>query len=166
MRVLTLIAAAVLAMPVAAREAAFDPVPILACLADQDSTDSCVGAGAQACIDVPVGGEVTERLIACHQAEYQWWEGLLQADTAELLADEIAGDQIIAESARFSGRPPAAPLLEGVLEHFTLWRDGLCAYEALQFWGIEAEPYVLAECLMRLTGDQVLTLRRIAAGGG
>ena len=166
MRVWALIMASVLAMPAAAQESAFDPFPILACLTDQDRTDSCVGTGALACMDAPGGGAVTERLIACHQAEYAWWEGLLQAEAADMLDVEAAADRILAASPHLSGRPPAAPLLAGTLAHFTLWRDSQCAYEALQFWGIEAEPFVQAECLMRLTGDQVLTLRRIAAGGG
>ena len=83
-----------------------------------------------------------------------------------MLETEAGVDADLATLPRFADRPAGAPLLQSALESFAGWRDSLCAYEALQFWSTDGEAFALAECRMRLTGDMVLTLRRIAASGG
>ena len=166
MRIAALILAAALAIPVGAKAQGFDPAPVLACLEDPMRDESCIGAGALACIDAPDDDAVTDRLTACHQGELAWWDGLLQREGAAMLLAQAGIDADLATLPRFADRPAGAALLQSTLESFAAWRDSLCAYEALQFWNTDGEAFTLAECRMRLTGDMVLNLRRIAAGGG
>ena len=161
---LVALAATALAAGATAQVPGFDPAPILACLDDPVRDESCVGAGALACMAQGSGG--TDRLTECHQAELAWWEGLLQQEGAAMLQAQAGVDADLATLPRFAERPAGAPLLQAVLESFADWRESLCAYEALQFWSTDGEAFTHAECRMRLTGDMVLTLRRIAAGGG
>ena len=166
MRIAALILAAALAWPAGASAQGFDPAPILACLDDPARDESCVGEGALACMTDPDDESFPDRLTACHQAELAWWEGLLQQEGAAMLQAQAGADADLATLPRFADRPAGAPLLQSALGRFAGWRDTLCAYEALQFWNTDGEAFARAECRMRLTADMVLTLRRVAAGGG
>ncbi len=161
MRSIIALATCLAAQPVAAQEVAFDPAPLLACL-DSGAGNDCIGIAATACTTQPGARDA----VPCMMAEYAFWDNALREDFQTLLEAEITGDMILADIPRFADRPAAAPLLTEMQDHWTTWRETMCAYEALQGWNTDGEAFNEAFCLMYQTGVQVLMLRRLAAGGG
>ncbi|MCC5984376.1 MAG: DUF1311 domain-containing protein [Rhodobacteraceae bacterium] len=161
MRKIIALAAIVAASPLLAQEVEFDPAPVLACLESGAGAD-CIGTAASACTVQPDARDAVE----CMMAEYAFWNSALRADFQILYEGEIAADMMLADLPRFADRPEAAPLLAAMQGHWQAWRDALCAYEALQGWNTDGEAFNRALCLMHVTGTQVLTLRRLAMGGG
>lgn len=161
MRRIIALTAIVAAPPALAQEVALDPAPLMACL-DNGAGSDCIGTAATACTVAPGARDA----VPCMMAEYTFWESALREDFQVLLEAEIAGDMILADLPRFADRPEAAPLLVEMQGHWQAWRDSLCAYEALQGWNTDGEAFNRALCLMHVTGEQVLTLRRLAMGGG
>ncbi len=144
-----------------AQEVPFDPAPIQHCL-ESDPGPDCIGLGATACATAMGGtGAAT-----CMMAEYAFLESVLRDDFYFLYEGELAADMILADLPRFAERPAGAPLLAEMQDRWMAWRETLCAYEALQGWNTDGEAFNEALCLMQLTGEKVLTLRRLAMGGG
>ncbi|KPQ06545.1 MAG: hypothetical protein HLUCCA12_09685 [Rhodobacteraceae bacterium HLUCCA12] len=141
----------------------FSPRSVESCL-DQGGWRDCIGAAANACMEATEGGYATPVIAGCLSAEHEWWDSELNARYSEL--QDRARD-IDAEPA-IEGMPPRPSEAEALREMQRAWiayRDATCRYEELQWWGGTGASGAYIGCLMRLTGEQALTLRSYLAEG-
>jgi uncharacterized protein YecT (DUF1311 family) len=158
MRAFLVIAGLVLAAPAAAQEELpFSPAETEACLGSTDGLlrDVCVGLSAAACINAP-GGYTTVGMGFCLSQEADYWDGRLNAAYQSLMAFEESADAEMAELG--SAAPPMAPALQEMQRAWIAFRDTTCQYEVTQWGGGTGQGPAFADCRMRTTAQQALTL--------
>lgn len=139
---------------------------------DAQQLNSCVQAGGgSACIGTtldgcmqPLGGWSTPAHQACVGAEYEWWDGYLNA----VYRDAVARSRGVDARSSTEGtpnRPSDEEALRGMQRAWIGYRDAACNYTQLQWWGGTGASGAFGECLTRLTAEQALTLGRILADG-
>jgi uncharacterized protein YecT (DUF1311 family) len=145
------------ALPARGQELSFSAEPTEACLAAADAAarEACVGRAAEACIDTP-DGYTTVGMGFCLGRELEFWDGRLNAAYRALMAREEAVDAEM-ESLGTAAPSPAEALRE-MQRAWMAFRDAACAYERSQWGGGTGGGPASAECMMRLTAEQALTL--------
>lgn len=163
MRICLALGFVALAFPAAAEGLKFSPRVVETCL-EQDGWRDCIGSAAQACMEESESGYTTPGIQGCLSAEYEWWDAELNARYRELQAHA----QIVDAEAPIEGLPPRpsdADALRDMQRAWIAYRDATCRYEELQWWGGTGASGAYVGCLMRLTGEQALTLRSYLAEG-
>ncbi|MCU0908716.1 MAG: lysozyme inhibitor LprI family protein [Rhodobacteraceae bacterium] len=151
------VALAVLAVPAAAQEIAFSPAATEACLtAAPADPATCIGHAADACMLDTDGGETTVGMGACLAAERDWWAARLATAEAAVAAAVAAEDTEMAGIG--ATVPPLAPALDAMRAAWAAWRDAACDWERVQWGGGTGQGPATAACLMRITGEQALSL--------
>lgn len=110
------------------------------------------------------GGYTTPGMAGCLDAEREYWDGELNAAYGELRA---RAQQFDADPP-IEGLPPRPSSVDALRDMQRAWiafRDASCRYEQLQWWGGTGASGAYTGCLMRLTGEQALTLRSYLAEG-
>ena len=163
MRVLLALGLAALAFPAAAEGLKFSPRAVETCIA-QGGWRDCIGTAANACMEETEGGYTTPGMAGCLDAEREYWDGELNAAYGELRA---RAQQFDADPP-IEGLPPRPSSVDALRDMQRAWiafRDASCRYEQLQWWGGTGASGAYTGCLMRLTGEQALTLRSYLAEG-
>lgn len=150
---------AVLGAPAAAQDIAFSPAPTEACLAAAPADpDTCIGHAADACMLETDGGDTTVGMGVCLSAELDWWAARLAA------AESAVAEAAAATDAEMAGIGAAVPLqvpaFDAMRAAWAAWRDAACDWERVQWGGGTGQGPATAACLMRITGEQALTLER------
>ena len=124
----------------------------------------CIGVAAEECQANNFGGESTVGMGFCFGAEWEWWDGRLNAAYGKLVARETADDKDMAD---LSYVPKKLPALKQMQRAWIPYRDALCEYEAVQWGGGTGGGPATSACLMGETARQAMILEdRIAEGEG
>ena len=128
------------------------------CLLTSDDTRQCIGIGSQTCSQVEEGGFSTQGMVGCMIAERDAWDSLLNAEYQQARGFAQALDvRDRADAPEYAIR---AGQLRDAQRAWIPFRDANCRMEA-GAWGQGTFAQVLmAECLMRMTGERALDLRR------
>lgn len=157
------LALAALAFPAGAEGLNFSPRAVETCL-EAGGGRECIAASAEACMEATEGGYSTAGMNGCLAAAHEWWDGELNARYAELQARarDIDAQEPI-EGMR--PRPSDVQALRDMQRAWIAFRDASCQYDALQWFGGTGASTTYLACLMRMTGEQALTLRRLLGEG-
>lgn len=136
----------------------FSPAVIEACL-ERGEGRACVGASVDPCTETSPAGGSTIGIAACIEAERAWWDDQLNAAYRQRLA---LARQIDAEAPvpGMRQRRSDVEALRVMQRAWIVFRDATCAFEGNQWWGGTGMSGAISACLMRLTGEQTLYLRR------
>lgn len=141
-----------------ASDLVFSPTQTETCLSASPESEMalCIGASAEACMEATPGGGSTVGMAGCIEAEWQYWDGRLNAVYKRAMA---AAKQTDAEMAGLgSAAPKQAPALRDMQRAWIAFRDARCGYEqSLWGGGTGGGPAALG-CMMSLTGEQTLFL--------
>lgn len=158
---LTILLAALIAVPATAAEFSFDPAPTEQCLAtlpDDAQGYDCIGRAATACMEQP-GGETTIGMGFCLDAELGLWDDKLNGAYQALRADLTAQD---------ADRTNAAiSLSDSARDMQRAWigfRDARCSFEAAQWQGGTGSSPAFLGCAMTMTAEQTLYLWSVLHG--
>lgn len=158
---LTILLAALIAVPATAAEFRFDPAPTERCLAtlsDDAQGYDCIGRAATACMEQP-GGETTIGMGFCLDAELGLWDDKLNGAYQALRADLTAQD---------ADRTNAAiSLSDSARDMQRAWigfRDARCSFEAAQWQGGTGSSPAFLGCAMNMTAEQTLYLWSVLHG--
>ncbi|MGY6706450.1 lysozyme inhibitor LprI family protein [Roseinatronobacter sp.] len=158
---LTILLAALIAVPVSAADFSFDPAPTELCLAavsDDAQGYDCIGRAATACMEQP-GGDTTIGMGFCLDAELDHWDGRLNGAYQALRADLTAQD---------ADRTNAAiSLSDSARDMQRAWigfRDARCSFEAAQWQGGTGASPAFLGCAMTMTAEQTLYLWSVLQG--
>jgi len=163
MRILMALGLVALAFPAAAEGLKFSPRAVETCL-EQGGGNECIGLAAQACMEETEGGYSTPVIGGCLDAERAFWDDLLNTAYGEL---RVRSQEIDAQEP-YEGLPPRPSDIDALRDMQRAWiayRDASCRYEELQWWGGTGASGAYIGCLMRMTGEQTLTLRSYLAEG-
>ena len=155
-----------LAEPAAAdeRPVSYDPGVLADCLsAAEGATDeaSCIGRGAQACMEKTDAGGSTVGMGFCLGAELKDWDVRLNQVYGVLRGREKAMDDEMA-SYKTQGTPTVpqiAPALKTMQRAWIAYRDAACAYEVTHWGGGTGGGPAWSGCMMDLTARQAIALR-------
>ncbi len=154
MRVWALIVASVLAMPASAEEVVFDPAPLEACWAEQESAITCAGQGSGPCMEATLYGASNRGMTECMAAELAWWRGLMARLLDDLRATEAAFDAEPAGPGVYN--PPSARAgLERTHALWEAWKTARCNYEVIELLGSTLLGPMSVGCRLELTHAQV-----------
>jgi uncharacterized protein YecT (DUF1311 family) len=92
----------------------------------------------------------------CYDKELAFWDARLNAAYGALMEIEKAGDAELKELG--SAAPSTSAALREMQRAWIGYRDAACAYELSQWGGGTGGGPATADCLMRLTAAQALTL--------
>ncbi|MEM6620274.1 MAG: lysozyme inhibitor LprI family protein [Pseudomonadota bacterium] len=144
--------------PVAAQAVVYDPAHTTACLTNAprpDTRHACIGRAAERCMENTPGGQSTVGIVACLDAERQWWDARLNAAYAD--ARTHAARMDVANQLP-TGVTPTPTLLRDMQRTWITFRDQKCGYEvALWGPGTGAGPAGV-RCLMITTAEQAIFL--------
>lgn len=152
-----------LAAPASAEGLKFSAQAVQTCL-DDGGWQNCVGVAASACMEASQGGYSTPVMAGCMDAEREYWDGQLNVAYGDLRARA----QLFDADPPIDGLPPRPSDTDALRDMQRAWiayRDATCRYEELQWWGGSGASGAYIGCLMRLTGEQTLTLRSYLAEG-
>ena len=146
--------------PGAAQELSFDPLlieereegrPELA------EREQCIGVAASACMENTEGGHSTMGMNGCLDAEWQYWDGRLNAHYSQAMAQakDFDADMATAENGLLS----AEETLRGMQRAWIAFRDAKCDYVRSQWSGGTGQGPAMLSCLMVETGRQALWLQ-------
>lgn len=153
------------ARPAVAQDILYSDDATRACLtAAQDAVaqEACIGASANACMSANDLGGTTMGMGGCLDREYQYWDGLLNAYYQTAIARAKKMD---AEVRAYT--PEAAVAEQTLREMQRAWipyRDAACDFERAQWGGGTGGGPAAVGCLMRMTGEQALSLGRFGYG--
>ncbi len=145
---------AVFPVAAAAQDLPFEPDRIEACL-EAGEAEQCIGRAAEHCASTP-DGSTTVGLGFCYGQERDWWDARLNRVYGDLMDQEKAIDDEMAEIG--SRAPKRAPALLSMQRAWIVFRDAACSYEYTQWGGGTGGGPANAACLMKLTGQQTLLL--------
>ncbi|MGQ0563647.1 MAG: lysozyme inhibitor LprI family protein [Gemmobacter sp.] len=149
----------------AAQDLSFDPAATQTCLDEADWTEGppydCVGEAANACMST-TDGSTTVGMGFCLDAEWQWWDARLNRVYADLMAQDKAADDAMAEAG--TTVPSLADNLRAMQRAWIPFRDAACDYEMAQWGGGTGQGPALVGCLMMETGRQTLSMEARLGG--
>ncbi len=149
---------ALLAGPALAQDIPFSPEATESCLAgaeDALAREGCIGKAADACMEAP-GGDTTYGMGFCLNAEYEFWDGRLNAAYQKLMASE---EEAAAELKDLgSAAPSPAEALRKMERAWVAYRDAACEYEYSQWGGGTGGGPASVGCMLNLAGRQALAL--------
>lgn len=134
-----------------AQDLVFSPQDTLDCIASGQPMEGCVGASAEACVEV--NGYATVVESACYSREAEWWDGRLNAVYREVMRQSREMD-----SENGSYAPSQAEALRDMQRAWIGYRDATCSFEASQWGGGTGAGPAYNACILRLTADQVIYL--------
>lgn len=141
---------------VMAQDLVFSAAATEACLEISQEPRACIGISAQACMAQTEGGYSTVVMGGCLDREREFWDERLNTAYAAVMAEARAAD---AEAAQTGQRPSGqAEALRDMQRAWIAFRDAACAYEYSTWGGGTGAGPAGTACLMRLTGEQALTL--------
>jgi uncharacterized protein YecT (DUF1311 family) len=155
-----LLAMTVLSSAAVAQEAVFSPDATATCVGDQGD-ESCIGLSADQCMEATVGGYSTVGMNACLEEERAWWDGQLNEVYQAILANSKARDTESSDP----NMPSAEDTLRTMQRDWIAYRDSVCNFEILDWYGGTGAQAAWLGCQMRLTGEQTLYLQSWAYGG-
>lgn len=164
MRVLALMLALFLPLPVQGQEVNFDPSTIEPCI-EQGGWIDCIGLAANACMDETDGGHTTLGMVACIAQETAWWDGDLKATYNLILQRDLEDDSTFVSDPGMEARPSMADAIREIHSGWPMFRDASCRYEELRWWGGSGARLAGAGCILRMTGEQALRMRSYLAEG-
>jgi uncharacterized protein YecT (DUF1311 family) len=127
--------------------------------ADVDAKAECLGSMSTACMETEDDGQTTMGMTWCMSAEANVWDGYLNQEYQTARKWAKAADEI--EAASF---PNFAVRAEALLKAQRAWiafRDAECGLEYAQWGAGSMRNIAYADCLMRMTAERALDLRRI-----
>ncbi|WP_252943246.1 lysozyme inhibitor LprI family protein [Oceanicola sp. 502str15] len=148
------------APPAMAQELSFDPLLIEECeegrpeLAERAQ---CIGTAANACMENTEGGGSTMGMNGCLEAEWQYWDGRLNAHYREAMARAKAFDADMATAE--NGLLSTADTLRDMQRAWIAFRDAKCDFIRAQWTGGTGQGPAMLSCLMDETGRQALWLQ-------
>jgi len=135
----------------------------LAAAGEEGDGRACIGLSARRCMEESEGGDTTVGMGVCLGRELEEWDRRLNAHYRALMARERREDE---EMRRIgASAPQKAPALRAMQRAWIDYRDARCAYIAAQWGGGTGAGPAGAECLMRMTAEQALFLRRMLEEG-
>lgn len=156
LRASLLCAGLALCAPAQAEQIRFDTDQMTACVEAGGGQD-CVGIAVDACME-RLGGWSTPAHQACSWAEYEWWDGYLNA-VYQRAVTRSRGIDATSGTQGTPDRPSDEEALRVMQRAWIAYRDATCTYEQLQWWGGTGASGAHSECLTRVTADQALLLR-------
>ena len=136
----------------------YDPSILQTCLAQnetQGDQSSCIGLGAASCLEGEAG-KSTVGYGACMSAEWQDWDDRLNEIYSVVLQQQRTfGEDLKAHNPAF---PNPDEVMRDMQRAWISYRDLACEWEYLQWSGGTGAGPASAECMMRLTAEQVLFL--------
>lgn len=149
--------------PAMAQEAPrYDPGILAACLEGAGTAETalrdCVGLGSTRCMADP-GGETTLGMVGCLRDEAADWDRRLNEHYGRAIRAITTVDVEIGSDPQAG---PVAPLLRQAQRDWIAFRDSACGFERLRYRGGSLGGPASQDCLLRLTAEQALRLRRIA----
>lgn len=124
-----------------------------ACLAEGGYAEDCVGLSANQCMTDTVGGESTAGMGGCLDAEWQYWDGRLNAAYGTAMEQATSMDKDKMDFA-----PSQAEALRAMQRLWIPYRDGQCDYVRSQWGAGTGGGPASIQCLMDLTARQALFL--------
>lgn len=133
------------------------------CLANsetQQEKSECIGRAANACMMDTPGGSSTYAMGGCISLELEFWDTRLNANYQSARKPAQAMDADAMQHA-----PSMANALRDMQRAWIPFRDATCTFEAAQWGGGTGAGPAYAGCLLRMTGEQALTLEFSGLGG-
>lgn len=124
---------------------------------DDPQWQSCVGLASDACMDMP-GGYTTVGMSECVNSEYQFWDRRLNQTYQTVLSDAEKMDQEMADLG--SAAEKQVPYLREMQRNWIAYRDAACQFERSRWGGGTGGGPASANCMLRLTADQVFWLQQ------
>ena len=115
--------------------------------------EECVGASARVCMENTPGGDSTYGMSGCLNAEWQYWDGRLNAAYRGAMARARAFD---VDNGGFGASVEDA--MRQMQRAWIPFRDAQCDYEMSTWGGGTGGGPAVAECLMYATANQTLYL--------
>lgn len=159
MRWALLAALALASSAASAQEVQFSAEASESCVAAQATPDGkrgCLGQSAQRCMEDSPEGYTTIGMMACLDAERDYWDARLNHAYGSLRSKAKSSDAGLEEIG--SSAPRTAPALRDMQRAWISYRDATCEFEQAQWGGGSGGGPAVLGCLMRLTGEQALYL--------